>query len=75
MYEVANVCGDTAVRPIKLTLCVVLTVLIKVFVGVPADQRILGIVVHGDTWAILQAIHTLTRSTERHRRKSKHLLD
>lgn len=49
----------------ELTFCGVLTALIEIFVGVPADQGILCVVINQDTWPILQVIHTLTSSSKR----------
>lgn len=42
-----------------LTVYGVLAVLIEVFVGVPADQGILCVVVNRDARPVLQVIHTL----------------
>lgn len=56
-----------------LTICGILTVLIEIFIGVPADQGILCVVVNRDARSVLQVIHTLTRSAKRQSRKCESL--
>lgn len=47
-----------------LTIHGVLTTLIKILIGVPTNEGILGIVVHWNTGAILQMVHTWSESSQ-----------
>lgn len=60
-----NIQNNPKYNPVVLTVCSVLAALLEVFIGVPADQGVLGVVVNRNTRPVLQVVHTLTRSTKR----------